>query len=51
MDGTPIQGSTGSTYVVQTLDEGTTLTCAVIASNSAGGGSPATSSGDLDATA
>jgi len=44
-DGTPIQAATGSTYVVQKLDDGTTLTCTVTASNSAGAGSPATSKG------
>jgi hypothetical protein len=32
-DGTPIQGATSSTYAVQTLDEGSTLTCSVTASN------------------
>jgi hypothetical protein len=32
-DGTPIAGATNPTYVVQTLDEGSTLTCTVTASN------------------
>jgi hypothetical protein len=40
-DGTPLVDAAGSTYVVQTLDEGTTLTCVVTAK----GGAPATSAG------
>jgi hypothetical protein len=44
-DGTPIQGAIGSTYRVQKLDEGTTLTCAVIAFDTAGPGRPVTSKG------
>jgi Calx-beta domain len=43
-NGTPLVGATGSNYQVQTLDEGTTLTCTVTASNSAGQAS-ATSAG------
>jgi hypothetical protein len=43
-DGTPIQGATAATYTVQKLDEGTTLTCEVTASNLAGSAS-ATSAG------
>jgi hypothetical protein len=35
-DGTPIQGASGPTYAVQTLDEGTGLTCAVTASSALG---------------
>ena len=35
-DGTTIQGATGSTYTVQTLDEGTNITCTVTATNHAG---------------
>jgi len=35
-DGTTIQGATGSIYKVQTLDEGTSLTCTVTATNIAG---------------
>jgi hypothetical protein len=35
-DGTPLVGATSSTYTVTSLDEGTTLTCAVTASNVAG---------------
>jgi hypothetical protein len=42
-DGTQLAGSTASTYTVQALDEGSTLTCTVIASNAAGNGSPSTS--------
>ena len=41
-NGVPLAGATGSTYTVQTLDEGTTLVCAVIAGN-AGGRTSATS--------
>jgi hypothetical protein len=44
-DGTPIVGATHSTYIVQSSDEGLTLTCAVTASNAAGAGQPATSHG------
>ena len=44
-DGTPIAGATGSKYKVTTLDEGTTLTCVVTASNAGGSGS-ASSKGD-----
>jgi hypothetical protein len=42
-DGTPIPGATGQTYVVQTADEGHSLTCTVTAANAAGS-APATSS-------
>jgi hypothetical protein len=42
--GTPIQGAGGSTYEVQTPDEGTTLTCTVTATNQTGS-TQATSSG------
>lgn len=35
-DGTPIPGATGSTYVAQAADGGTTLDCQVTASNSLG---------------
>jgi hypothetical protein len=35
-DGTPLVGATSSTYTVQRLDEGSTLTCTVTASNSKG---------------
>ena len=34
--GTPIPGATSSTYVVQPIDEGLTLTCSVTATNSKG---------------
>jgi hypothetical protein len=44
-DGTPIPGATGATYIVQLLDDADTLTCTVIASNTAGPGLPATSGG------
>ena len=47
LDGTPIQGATDSTYTVQTIDEGLTLTCTVTASNAAGVGKPVTSQGVL----
>jgi hypothetical protein len=40
-DGTPIQGATMSSYVVQTSDEGLTITCQVTASNSKGTATPA----------
>ena len=43
-NGTQLAGATGSTYTVQTLDEGTTLTCTVTAANP-GGKSSATSKG------
>lgn len=46
-DGTPVIGATGSTYVVQKLDEGTTLTCTVTASDALGAGKPATSAGRM----
>jgi hypothetical protein len=46
-DGTPIAGATTRTYRVQISDEGLTLTCTVTASNGAGAGKPATSSGTL----
>jgi hypothetical protein len=42
-DGTPVRGATGSTYTVQTGDEGVALTCTVTASNGVGNGKPATS--------
>jgi hypothetical protein len=35
-DGTPIEGATGSSYTIQTADEGTSLWCEVIATNAAG---------------
>ncbi len=44
-DGTPIAGATTSTYKIQPVDEGITLTCTVTASNSDGPGKPATSKG------
>ena len=44
-DGTPLAGATSATYTVQTIDEGTTLTCVVIAANSTGSSQPATSGG------
>jgi hypothetical protein len=43
-EGTPLVGATSTTYVVQMLDEGTTLTCTVTASNAFGSAS-ATSAG------
>jgi hypothetical protein len=46
-DGTPISGATGSSYTVQAIDEGNTLSCAVAAVNVAGVGSPAASAGVL----
>jgi len=46
-DNTPIAAATGPTYTVQALDEGTTLTCTVIAANAGGNGNPATSNGVL----
>jgi hypothetical protein len=42
-DGTPLSGATKKTYRVQTLDEGSTLTCTVTARNAVGAGAPATS--------
>ena len=42
LNGTPIQGATSSTYVVQTGDEQLTLTCSVTASNSKGAGASVT---------
>ncbi len=45
LSGTPIQGASKSTYTVQKIDEGLTLTCNVTASNSIGKSSPATSKG------
>jgi hypothetical protein len=44
LNGTPIVGATGSTYPVQKIDEGSTLTCTVTASNAEGHGT-STSSG------
>jgi predicted outer membrane repeat protein len=44
-NGTPIVGATTSTYKVPTINEGTTLTCTVTASNANGAGPPATSKG------
>ncbi len=41
--GTPLAGVTRNTYRLGTLDEGSTLTCRVIASNAFGQGAPATS--------
>jgi FG-GAP repeat len=46
-DGTPIQGATSATYKIQTIDEGLTLTCTVIASNASGSSKPVTSKGVL----
>jgi hypothetical protein len=46
-DGTPIAGATNSTYTVQAIDEGTTLTCTIAAMNAAGAGVPVTSAGAL----
>ena len=42
-DGAPIAGATASSYVVGAADAGHALTCTVTASNSAGTGSPITS--------
>ncbi len=42
-NGTTISGATHSTYTVATADEGTSLTCTVIASDPAGPSAPATS--------
>ena len=51
LDGQPITGATGSTYVVTIGDEATsptdTLTCGVIASNASGAGAQAVSAGVL----
>jgi hypothetical protein len=44
-DGTPIVGATSSTYKVQAIDERSTLTCTVKATNLAGTSAPATSKG------
>jgi hypothetical protein len=44
-DATPIADATSTTYMVRTGDEGLTLTCTVTASNAAGPGRPATSTG------
>jgi hypothetical protein len=46
-DGTPIQGAAGPTYKIASSDEGTNLTCTVIASNATETSSPATSE-DVD---
>ena len=46
-DGTPLQGATGATYTVATLDEGTTLTCTVTAIGVGGTSAPAVSPGVL----
>jgi 6-phosphogluconolactonase (cycloisomerase 2 family) len=46
-DGTPITGATGSTYQVQEIDEGNTLTCTIAAVNAAGTGVAVTSAGIL----
>jgi hypothetical protein len=43
-DGSPLAGATDATYKVTTLEEGTTLTCVVTATN-AGGSASATSKG------
>ena len=44
-DGTPISGATHDTYRVVALDEGLTLTCTVVAGNSAASSKPAMSAG------
>ncbi len=44
-NGTPLAGATGQTYTVQTLDEGSVLTCTLVAANAAGLGNSATSAG------
>jgi hypothetical protein len=44
-NGTAIQKAAGTTYKVQALDEGSTLTCSVVALNIAGKSGPATSHG------
>ena len=44
-DGTAIPGQTTSSYKVQSVDEGLTLSCTVTASNATGAGKPATSKG------
>jgi len=44
-DGTPIAGTTSSTYTVRSIDEGSTLTCSVVALNAAGAAKAATSAG------
>jgi len=43
-NGTNISGATSPTYVIVSADQGTTLTCTVVATN-AGGSTPATSNG------
>jgi hypothetical protein len=47
LNGVTIPGVTGNTYVVKIGDEAKTLTCVVVAHNSAGSSSPATSKGVL----
>ncbi|MGH2843129.1 MAG: hypothetical protein ACRDKL_06020, partial [Solirubrobacteraceae bacterium] len=42
---TPIVGAVAARYTVRAIDEGTTLTCTVIAINAAGPGKPVTSAG------
>lgn len=46
-NGVVIAKATGNTYLVKIGDEGATLTCAVVAHNSAGSGGPANSKGVL----
>jgi hypothetical protein len=46
-DGTPITGATSQTYVVQTADQGHTLTCTVIAANAGGSSQPTTGAGSM----
>jgi len=46
-DGTAVTGATGPKYTVKTLDDGTTLSCTVLAANASGSGTPATSEGML----
>jgi DNA-binding beta-propeller fold protein YncE len=46
-NGTPIAGATNSTYTVQAIDEGTTLTCTTAGVNAAGVGVPVMSGGVL----
>jgi hypothetical protein len=46
-NGTAVSGATGEAYKVQTIDEGTVLSCTVTAANAGGAGSPATSQGLL----
>ena len=45
LGGSAIAGATGATYTVQSIDEGLSLSCTVIASNGKGSGAPATSNG------